>query len=147
MPVAYGVQAFPDLANAQAAATGFYDEEYVAAGTIAAGDWVMTDITVSTQGLGRHVIVTAAAVTAPAKTRGVALHAAVSGDKVRVRRSGIVTTANVADAVTAGNALNVGAVAGRAAAATLGAADTHVCGFALTDGSASNTATVDVQCL
>jgi hypothetical protein len=130
----------PDVADQD---HDYIDQIFVAAGTIVALDWVMVDITATTHGRGRSVI--QGAVANPTRWVGIALHAAVSGEAVRVRRSGIVAGANVADAVAAGDPLTVGAAAGRADVGTVGTH--HILGFALTAGDASNDADVFVNCL
>lgn len=115
---------------------------------IAVGDWVMMalDATGTSKSVG--CVVKAAAggsnLGQPLVV-GVALDASTvalgDGQIIRVVTSGYVASANVADAVTAGQALSVLAVAGRGSAyAATGLS--RPCGVALADGATANTAPV-----
>ena len=86
-------------------------ETFLAAGTIAAGDAVAFDL--SKTGADKVLYVLEATGGAKALIVGVALNAAVAGDKVEVVVGGYVDSADVATGVTAGAQLSGSATAGR----------------------------------
>jgi hypothetical protein len=117
-------------------------ETFLAGAAITAGDWVMFDTSATDAGRVLTVIQATFVSTGQPLTVGVALNAATAaGQKVDVVVAGYVEGANVADAVTVGQALSISAVNGRGAAAAA-TATAPFCGVALEDGSASNTADV-----
>lgn len=117
-------------------------ETFLAGAAITAGDWVMFDTTATDAGRVLTVIQATFAATGQPLTVGVALTAAtVAGQTVDVVVAGYVENANVADAVTVGQALSISAVAGRGSAAAATAL-APFCGVALEDGSAANQADV-----
>ena len=91
-------------------------ETFLAGGTIAAGDAVAFDL--SKTGADKVLFVIEATAAAKALIVGIALNAAVAGDKVEVVVSGYVDSADVATGVTAGAQLSgSSATAGRLALA------------------------------
>jgi hypothetical protein len=100
-------------------------EWFIANATIAAGDWVITDVSSTRTALGRSVCPSASAAQI---ARGVAMNAAVAGDQVQVCKQGEVR-AKVAGGTAAGDRLQTTATAATAGVAS--AADERMCGLAL----------------
>jgi hypothetical protein len=112
-------------------------ETFIAGAAITAGDWVMFDTSATDAGRVLTVIQATFAATGQPLTVGVALNSATAaGQKVDVVVAGYVENANVATAVTVGQALSISAVNGRGSAAAATAV-APFCGVAL-EGAASN---------
>jgi len=112
-------------------------ETFIAGGAITSGDWVMFETTTAT-GSARVLTVIQATLAATGRplTVGVAIQTVASGETVDVVVAGYVEGANVATAVTVGQALSISAVNGRGSAAAATAL-APFCGVAL-EGAASN---------
>jgi len=112
-------------------------ETFIAGAAITSGDWVMFDTSATGANRVLTVIQATFAATGRPLTVGVAINAATAaGDKVDVVVDGYVENANVATAVTVGQALGIITVNGRAELNVAGALGPS-CGVAL-EGAASN---------
>ena len=117
-------------------------ETFIAGAAITAGDWVMFDTTATDAGRVLTVVQATFAATGQPLTVGVALTSAtVAGQTVDVVVSGYVEGANVAAAVTAGQALSISAANGRGSAAAATAV-APFCGVALENAAVANTCDV-----
>jgi len=122
------------------------EETFIAAGTIAKGDFVSLDS--SKTGADKALFVltvdtSGGAVALGVPTVGVALAAATAGQKVDVCVAGYCAQANVLSGTGANLALSLDTTtSGRAVAAD--AANVNICAVSLTAGSVSNTAEVMV---
>jgi hypothetical protein len=122
------------------------EETFIAAGTIAKGDFVSLDSSKTGADKALFVVVvdtSGGAVALGVPTVGVALAAATAGQKVDVCVAGYCAQANVLSGTGANLALSLDTTtSGRAVAAD--AANVNICAVSLTAGSVSNTAEVMV---
>lgn len=117
-------------------------ETFLAGAAITAGDWVMFDTSATDAGRVLTVIQATFAATGQPLTVGVALTSATAaGQTVDVVVAGYAEGANVAAAVTSGQALSISAVNGRGSAAAA-TATAPFCGVALENAAAGNTCDV-----
>jgi len=141
VPGSYTSVATPDVSNRRQV------ETFIAGGTVAAGDVVALDV--SKTGALKALTVVEAPANAGALAIGVCLGSAesdgslTSGSKINVVVTGYVASADVETGVAAGQALVVGATAGRFAALANAATSTSavfISGAVTGTGAAQNTA-------
>lgn len=126
------------------------EDVFYADDAITAGQWVSIDLA-ETSGEGAYRSVVPSAAAKDAEVVGVALEAAADGEWLRVLRAGIITPDDSIDVevetgVAAGDALEIGATAGRARALTAGS-DGEAVGVNLELAASNVSNWVDVRCM